>query len=131
MKTLSALLIALACQIGMGSEYIYDSRGNLKEVRVNTEQPYYNPNNNRSIRGYGNGGYVHPRKKFKKTSNITIRTNTVWVNKAVRYVETINGVTKTNMIFKKVPKQVVVTNACISVVNSLIKKNRMQRPGLR
>jgi len=66
MKTLSALLIALACQIGMGSEYIYDSRGNLKEVRVNTEQPYYNPNNNRSIRGYNNGGKPTASKKHKK-----------------------------------------------------------------
>ena len=129
MRTLlTALLIALVCQIGMGSEYIYDSKGNLKEVRVCSSRAYYNPNNNRSIRGYGNGGYVHPRKKFKKTSNITIRTNTVWVNKVVRYLETINGVTKTNMIFIKVPRSVIVTNKCISKKNSLIKKNNFNRP---
>jgi len=129
MRTLlTALLTALVCQIGMGSEYHYDSRGNLKEVRVNTEQPYYNPNNDRSVRGYGNGGYVHSSKKFKKTSNITIRTNTVWVNKVVRYLETINGVTKTNMIFIKVPRSVIVTNKCISKKNSLIKKNNFNRP---
>ena len=79
MRTLISLLIALACQIGMGSEYIYDSRGNLKEVRVNTEQPYYNPNNNRSIRGYNNGGKPTASKKHKKLETKKIKVKQIKV----------------------------------------------------
>jgi len=75
MKTLTALLIVLVCQIGIASEYVYDSRGNLKEVRINTEQPYYNPNNNGSIRGHNNGKPAASKgsKKHKKLETKKIK----------------------------------------------------------
>lgn len=45
-------LLFLGHNIG-ATEYIYDSKGKLKEIRTDTK-PYYNPNNNLRIRGYNN-----------------------------------------------------------------------------